>query len=102
MILLSILSVRLPAELHLVHVKETYVSGSSVDPAAFSDGSGLAVVAIFLENKDATNKTAAWFEVRFLNTTINQIHQIQFCSSFHLLPMTFLVELPVLICPVSI
>ena len=56
--------IRLPAELHLVHVNEDYVSGSTILSGAFTDGEGLAVLAIFLENIDATNKTAAWFDVR--------------------------------------
>jgi len=52
---------RLPAELHLVHVKEDYVSESGIDPEAFVAGDGLAVLAIFLEGGKSESESS-WFE----------------------------------------
>ena len=50
--------------MHLVHVKENYVTASGVDPEAFEVSDGLAVLGIFLigggKDSDSTNE---WFDV---------------------------------------
>ena len=54
---------RMAGEIHLVHVNEKYIDNGTIDPNAYQNQDGLAVLGIFLQ--DGSDDGSEWFDLIF-------------------------------------